>query len=123
VTLLHLSKGIPDFKAKLNAEEQVGADIVYQAVRAPLYQIAHNAGLEGSIAVEKVLEQEMPYGLDALTAEYVDMFARGIVDPAKVVRLALQNAASIAAMYLTTEAVVVEKPEPKPAKAARASRE
>jgi len=66
--------------------------------------------------VEKVLEQEMPYGLDALTAEYVDMFARGIVDPAKVVRLALQNAASIAAMYLTTEAVVVEKPEPKPAK-------
>jgi chaperonin GroEL len=116
VTLLHLSKGIPDFKAKLNAEEQVGADIVYQAVRAPLYQIAHNAGLEGSIVVEKVLEQEMPYGLDALTAEYVDMFARGIVDPAKVVRLALQNAASIAAMYLTTEAVVVEKPEPKPAK-------
>ncbi|MFS8867829.1 chaperonin GroEL [Synechococcus sp. H65.1] len=116
-TLLHLSKGIPEFKAKLNAEEQVGADIVYQAVRAPLYQIVHNAGLEGSIVVERVLEQEMPYGFDALTGEYVDMFARGIVDPAKVVRFALQNAASIAAMYLTTEAVVVEKPEPKPAKA------
>ncbi len=112
-TLLHLSKGIPAFKANLNAEEQVGADIVCRALQAPLYQIAHNAGLEGSVVVEKVLEKEMPFGFDALTGTYVDMFAQGIVDPAKVVRSALQNAASIAAMYLTTEAIVVEKPEPK----------
>ena len=112
-TLLHLSKGIPAFKATLNAEEQVGADIVCRALQAPLYQIAHNAGLEGSVVVEKVLEKEMPFGFDALTGTYVDMFAQGIVDPAKVVRSALQNAASIAAMYLTTEAIVVEKPEPK----------
>lgn len=112
-TLLHLSKGIPAFKANLNAEEQVGADIVCRALQAPLYQIAHNAGLEGSVVVEKVLEKEMPFGFDALTGTYVDMFAHGIVDPAKVVRSALQNAASIAAMYLTTEAIVVEKPEPK----------
>ncbi|MFS8861308.1 chaperonin GroEL [Synechococcus sp. H60.4] len=112
-TLLHLSKGIPVFKATLNAEEQVGADIVCRALQAPLYQIAHNAGLEGSVVVEKVLEKEMPFGFDALTGTYVDMFAQGIVDPAKVVRSALQNAASIAAMYLTTEAIVVEKPEPK----------
>jgi chaperonin GroEL len=111
--LLHLSKGIPAFKANLNAEEQVGADIVCRALQAPLYQIAHNAGLEGSVVVEKVLEKEMPFGFDALTGTYVDMFAQGIVDPAKVVRSALQNAASIAAMYLTTEAIVVEKPEPK----------
>lgn len=114
-TLLHLSKGIPAFKAKLNAEEQVGAEIVYRALQAPLFQIAHNAGLEGSVVVEKVLEKEMPFGFDALTGTYVDMFAQGIVDPAKVVRSALQNAASIAGMYLTTEAIVVEKPEPKPA--------
>ncbi len=113
-TLLHLSKGIPAFKAKLNAEEQVGAEIVYRALQAPLFQIAHNAGLEGSVVVEKVLEKEMPFGFDALSGTYVDMFAQGIVDPAKVVRSALQNAASIAGMYLTTEAIVVEKPEPKP---------
>jgi chaperonin GroEL len=114
-TLLHLSKEIPAFKAKLNAEEQVGAEIVYRALQAPLFQIAHNAGLEGSVVVEKVLEKEMPFGFDALSGTYVDMFAQGIVDPAKVVRSALQNAASIAGMYLTTEAIVVEKPEPKPA--------
>ncbi|MFS8889005.1 chaperonin GroEL, partial [Synechococcus sp. R55.1] len=106
-TLLHLSKGIPAFKAKLNAEEQVGAEIVYRALQAPLFQIAHNAGLEGSVVVEKVLEKEMPFGFDALSGTYVDMFAQGIVDPAKVVRSALQNAASIAGMYLTTEAIVV----------------
>ncbi|MFS8854970.1 MULTISPECIES: chaperonin GroEL [unclassified Synechococcus] len=114
-TLLHLAKGIPAFKATLKSEEQVGAEIVYRALQAPLYQIAHNAGLEGSVVVEKVLEKEMPFGFDALTGTYVDMFAQGIVDPAKVVRSALQNAASIAGMYLTTEAIVVEKPEPKPA--------
>jgi chaperonin GroEL len=120
-TLLHLSKGIPAFKVKLNAEEQVGAEIVYRALQAPLFQIAHNAGLEGSVVVEKVLEKEMPFGFDALSGTYVDMFAQGIVDPAKVVRSALQNAASIAGMYLTTEAIVVEKPEPKPAASAAGS--
>lgn len=120
-TLLHLSKGIPAFKAKLNAEEQVGAEIVYRALQAPLFQIAHNAGLEGSVVVEKVLEKEMPFGFDALSGTYVDMFAQGIVDPAKVVRSALQNAASIAGMYLTTEAIVVEKPEHKPAASAAGS--
>jgi len=114
-TLLHLSKGIPAFKASLKPEEQVGAEIVYRALQAPLFQIAHNAGLEGSVVVEKVLEKEMPAGFDALTGTYVDMIAQGIVDPAKVARSALQNAASIAGMYLTTEAIVVEKPEPKSA--------
>ncbi|MEN9225417.1 MAG: chaperonin GroEL [Thermostichus sp. HHBFW_bins_43] len=114
-TLLHLSKGIPAFKANLKPEEQVGAEIVYRALQAPLFQIAHNAGLEGSVVVEKVLEKEMPFGFDALTGTYVDMLAHGIVDPAKVARSALQNAASIAGMYLTTEAIVVEKPAPKPA--------
>ncbi|MEN9231591.1 MAG: chaperonin GroEL [Thermostichus sp. DG02_5_bins_236] len=114
-TLLHLSKGIPTFKAKLKPEEQIGADIVSRALQAPLFQIAHNSGLEGSVVVEKVLEKEMPFGFDALTGNYVDLIAQGIVDPAKVARSALQNAASIAGMYLTTEAIVVEKPEPKSA--------
>lgn len=114
-TLLHLSKGIPAFKAKLKPEEQIGADIVSQALQAPVFQIAHNSGLEGSVVVEKVLEKEMPLGFDALTENYVDLIAQGIVDPAKVTRSALQNAASIAGMYLTTEAIVVEKPEPKSA--------
>ncbi|MEN9203021.1 MAG: chaperonin GroEL [Thermostichus sp. DG_1_6_bins_120] len=114
-TLLHLSKRIPSFKASLRPEEQIGADIVSRALQAPLFQIAHNAGLEGAVVMEKVLEKEMPFGFDALTGSYVDMIAQGIVDPAKVVRSALQNAASIAGMYLTTEAIVVEKPEPKSA--------
>ncbi len=117
-TFLHLSKDIPAFKANLNAEEQVGADIVAHALQAPLFQIAHNAGFEGSVVVQRVLEKGMPFGFDATTGEYVDLIARGIVDPVKVVRSALQNAASIAAMYLTTEAIVVEKPKPKTTEAA-----
>jgi chaperonin GroEL len=97
-------------------DEQHGAAIVRRALEEPLRQIAENAGLEGSVVVERVKNMEKGWGLDALTGEYVDMVKAGIVDPVKVTRSALQNAASIAGMLLTTEALVVEKPEKKETK-------
>ena len=95
----------------LTDEQAVGAAIVRQAVSAPLKQIAENAGLEGGVVAEKVRELPVGQGLDAATGEYVDMIASGIIDPAKVTRSALQNAASIASLFLTTEVVVADKPE------------
>ena len=89
-----------------------------RALDEPLKQIAINAGLEGGVVAEKVRSLEPGFGLNAATGEYVDMFAAGIIDPAKVTRSALQNAASIAALFLTTEAVIAEKPEKNPAPAA-----
>ena len=85
------------------------------AIDAPIRQIAINAGLEGGVVAEKVRNLEAGHGLNAATGEYVDMIAEGIIDPAKVTRSALQNAASIAALFLTTEAVVADKPEKAPA--------
>jgi chaperonin GroEL len=99
----------------VEGDERTGVDIVRRALEAPLRQIAENAGLEGSIVVEKVRALEAPFGLNAATGEYVDMVAAGIVDPAKVTRSTIQNAASIAGLVLTTEALVVEKPESKKA--------
>ncbi len=98
-------------KLDLQGDEATGAQIVKIALDAPLRQIAVNAGLEGGVVVEKVRSLQIGWGLDAATGEYVDMLAAGIPDPTKVVRSALQNAASIAALFLTTEAVVAEKPE------------
>ena len=86
-------------------------DIVQVALEAPLKQIAINAGLEGGVVVEKVRSLKAGHGLNAATGEYVDMIKAGIIDPAKVTRSALQNAASIAALFLTTEAVIADKPE------------
>ena len=100
---------------KLDGEEAVGAKIVEAAIEAPLKQIAANAGLEGGVIVEKVRNLEAGHGLNAATGEYVDMIKAGIIDPAKVTRSALQNAASIAALFLTTEAVIADKPEKVPA--------
>jgi chaperonin GroEL len=98
-------------KLELEGDEATGAAIVKQAVEAPLKQIAINAGLEGGVVVEKVRGLTAGQGLNAATGEYVDMLAEGIIDPAKVTRSALQNAASIAALFLTTEAVIADKPE------------
>ncbi|MCE5196103.1 MAG: chaperonin GroEL [Negativicutes bacterium] len=98
-----------------NADEKVGIAIVARALEEPVRQIAQNAGFEGSVVVEKVKTKEKGIGFDALNEKYVDMIAAGIVDPAKVARSALQNAASVAAMVLTTEALVADKPEPKSA--------
>jgi len=95
----------------LTGEQLVGSNIVRVAISAPLKQIAENAGLEGGVVAEKVRELTPGHGLDASTGEYVDMIALGIIDPAKVTRSALQNAASIAGLFLTTEVVVADKPE------------
>ncbi|MEO0010841.1 MAG: hypothetical protein RIQ39_430 [Actinomycetota bacterium] len=100
-------------KLKLEGEEAVGARIVEVSIEAPLKQIAINAGLEGGVVVEKVRNLEAGFGLNAASGEYVDMIKAGIIDPAKVTRSALQNAASIAALFITTEAVITDKPEPK----------
>jgi len=102
-------------KASKDDEYRVGVNIVRRALEEPLRQIAANAGLEGSVIVDKVRSLEWGKGLDASTEEYVDLVKAGIVDPVKVTRSALQNAASIASMILSTEAIVVEKPEKKPA--------
>jgi chaperonin GroEL len=98
-------------KLDLSGDEATGAQIVKVALDAPLRQIAVNAGLEGGVVVERVRNLETGHGLNATTGEYVDMVAAGIIDPAKVTRSALQNAASIAALFLTTEVVVADKPE------------
>ena len=98
-------------KLELEGDEATGAAIVRLAVEAPLKQIAINAGLEGGVVVEKVRNLQPGHGLNAATGEYVDMLVAGIIDPAKVTRSALQNAASIAALFLTTEAVIADKPE------------
>jgi len=96
---------------KLHGDEAIGVNIVKKAMEEPLRQIANNAGKEGSVVVEKVKTLEKNHGYDAQKDEYTDMFKAGIVDPVKVTRSALQNAASIAAMILTTETLVCEKPE------------
>jgi len=104
-------------KLDLVGDEATGVNIVKIALDAPLRQIAVNAGLEGGVVVEKVRGLKPGFGLDAATGEYVDMLKAGIIDPAKVTRSALQNAASIAALFLTTEAVVADKPEKEKASA------
>ncbi|MER7727982.1 chaperonin GroEL [Streptomyces sp. NPDC096323] len=98
-------------KLELSGDEATGANAVRLALEAPLKQIAVNGGLEGGVVVEKVRNLPIGHGLNAATGEYVDMIAEGIIDPAKVTRSALQNAASIAALFLTTEAVIADKPE------------
>jgi len=113
VALLQTQKAIDELIKTLEGDEKVGAQIVRRAVEEPLRCIVENGGLEGSVVVEKVRNLPNGHGYDALKEEYVDMVASGIIDPVKVTRSALQNAASIAALILTTEAPVTEKPEKK----------
>lgn len=115
VTLLQAATHLSHLK--LEGDELTGLQIVKRALEEPLRQIATNAGLEGSVVVEKVRNSAAGHGLDAVSGEIVDMVKAGIVDPAKVTRSTIQNAASIAGLVLTTEALVVEKPEPKKAPA------
>jgi chaperonin GroEL len=113
-TLAHLSPELESWAtSNLKDEELIGAMIVSRALAAPLKRIAENAGQNGAVIAERVKEKDFNVGFNAATNEFVDMFAAGIVDPAKVTRSALQNAASIAGMVLTTECIVVDKPEPK----------
>jgi chaperonin GroEL len=112
VALLRSQAAILDTADKLEGDEATGARIVARAVTEPLKQIAVNAGLEGGVIVDKVLNLKKPNeGLNAATGEYEDLFKSGVIDAVKVTRSALQNAASIAALFLTTEAVIVDKPE------------
>ena len=99
-------------KLKLEGDEQLGVNIVTRSLEDPVRQIANNAGLEGSVVVEKVKEQKGAFGLNAETGEYEDLIKAGIIDPTKVTRYALQNAASVAALMITTEAMIAEKPSP-----------
>jgi chaperonin GroEL len=114
-TLLKLQSKIADFAKTLDSEERTGAEILARAVEAPCRQIAENAGQPGQVVVENVKQKDINIGYDAMKCEYVDMIAAGIVDPAKVTRSALQNAASIAGLLLTTEALIVDAPDKKPA--------
>ena len=111
VALLRAQTAILERAEKLEGDEATGARIVGKAVEEPLKQIAVNAGLEGGVIVEKVRNLKGSHGLNAATGEYEDLFKTGVIDAAKVTRSALQNAASIAALFLTTEAVIVDKPE------------
>jgi len=111
VALLRAQSAILETAEKLEGDEATGARIVARAVEEPLKQIAVNAGMEGGVVIEKVRGLKGANGLNAATGEYTDLFKEGVIDAAKVTRSALQNAASIAALFLTTEAVVVDKPE------------
>ena len=112
---IHASKEVAKLAATLEGDEKTGAGIVLKALEAPLYHIAANAGLEGSVIINKVRESEVGVGFDALKEEYVDMVSEGILDPAKVTRSALQNATSVASTLLTTESVVANIKEDTPA--------
>ncbi|KAF7823369.1 ruBisCO large subunit-binding protein subunit alpha [Senna tora] len=118
--LVHLSGHVPSIKDRLeDADEKLGADIVQKALVAPASLIAQNAGIEGEVVVEKIKNGEWEVGYNAMTDKYENLVEAGVIDPAKVTRCALQNAASVAGMVLTTQAIVVEKPKPKaPAAAA-----
>ena len=112
---IHATKEVAEMAAGLEGDEKTGANIVLKALEAPLYHIAANAGLEGSVIVNKVKEMETGWGFDALKEEYVNMVDAGILDPAKVTRSALQNATSVASTLLTTESVVADIKEETPA--------
>lgn len=113
-TYIRALEAIKDLKGD-NQDEQVGIDIVKRAIEEPLRQIAANAGVEGAVVVQKVLEGKGDFGYNARLDKYEDLREAGVIDPAKVERVALENAASIAGMFLTTECVIIDKPEPMPA--------
>ena len=112
---IHASKKVAEFAAELEGDEKTGANVILKALEAPLYFIADNAGLEGSVIINKVRESEVGVGYDAAAEEYVDMVKSGILDPVKVTRSALQNATSVASTLLTTESVVANIKEDAPA--------
>ncbi len=111
---IHAAKAVKEKTKAMTGDEKTGANIVLKALEAPLFHIAANAGLEGAVVVNKVKESKEGFGFDALNEKYVDMVKAGILDPAKVTRSALQNAASVAAMVITTESLVSEEPKPEP---------
>ena len=121
VALLRAQAKVLEIAKKLEGDEATGAKMVTRALEEPLKQIAVNAGLEGGVIVEKVRSLKGANGLNAATGEYEDLVKAGVIDAAKVTRSALQNAASIAALFLTTEAVIVDKPDESKANQAAAA--
>jgi len=115
VALIRAQKALDALEGKLETEQAAGVSIIRRSVEEPLRRIAENAGVEGSIVVDKVRNGKGGFGFNAQTEEYEDLVKAGVIDPTKVVRSALQNAASVAALLLTTEAMVAEKPEEKEA--------
>jgi chaperonin GroEL len=114
VALVRAGKVLSNFKAsETDSDEQIGVNIVKRALEEPLRQIAANAGAEGAVIVGKVAEGKESYGFNAATEQFEDLVKAGVIDPAKVTRYALQNAASIASLMLTTEAMIAELPEEK----------
>jgi len=114
LTLIHAQKAVQETAVKLKGDEKIGAEIIGRAIEAPMRQIASNAGLEGSVVVEKAKDQKPGIGFNAYTLTWGDMIEEGVIDPAKVVRSALQNAASVAGMLCTTEVLIADKEEEKP---------
>ena len=112
---IHAAKEVAKLVDELEGDEKTGAKVILKALNAPLTQIAQNAGLEGAVIVNNVMESEVGFGFDAYNEEYVDMVAAGILDPDKVTRSALQNATSVASTFLTTESCVANIKEPEPA--------
>ena len=117
--LVRVSKVLADIKPA-DDDEMAGVNIIRRAIEEPMRQIAHNAGFEGSVVVEKVRNGKDGFGFNAATGEYEDLFKAGVIDPKKVTRVALQNAASVSSLLLTTECAICDKPEPKQAPAAGA---
>jgi chaperonin GroEL len=112
VSLLHAGKALAKLKGA-NADQNAGISIVRRAIQAPLRQIAENAGVDGAVVAGKVLESDvLNFGFNAQTEEYGDMFKFGVIDPAKVVRTALEDAASVAGLLITTEAMIADRPAP-----------
>jgi chaperonin GroEL len=114
VALLRAENEVRAAAAKLDGDAKTGAEVVLDSLSAPVRWIARNAGFEGSVIVEKVRGSKGANGFDAAAGDYVDMFKAGVIDPLKVTRSALQNAASIASLVLTTDVLIVEKPEEEP---------
>jgi len=121
VALLRAQPRVYELANSIEGDEGTGVRIVARSLEEPLKQIAVNAGLEGGVIVERVRGMEGPTGLNAATGDYEDLFKAGVIDAAKVTRSALQNAASIAGLFLTTEAVIVEKPDESKANQAAAA--
>ena len=112
VALLNAIPAVAELASKSEGDEKTGVNIVLKSLEAPIRQIAYNAGIEGSVIIDKILNSgKINYGFDAYNETYTDMIDAGIVDPTKVTRSALENAASVASMVLTTESLVADKPE------------
>ena len=112
VALLRAQKSLDSLESEIPEEQRPGVNIIRRAIEEPLRRISENAGIEGSIVVDKVKSGKGAFGFNAATEEYEDLIKAGVIDPTKVVRSAIQNAASVSSLLLTTDALIADKPEP-----------